>query len=139
MKDVLQALRGQRGWLVRAKGTNLELIRNFNGRPVTLFLNPAGHGKYHLRFPSYIFQSTISHFAPTEDERRFCRNKDLLGAVIKVLKRSELWKHIENQNFMIVNPANSRSDKTKLRTELESLRAYTPRELIREQAKKASR
>jgi len=127
LSEILQILRKERGWLLRVKGSDLEMIRTFNGRPVTLLLESQGGGRYHLVFPSYIFHSTISHFAPSEEEHRFCRNKNLLASVVKVLKRSALWDRLENKDFMVVNTANNRSNKAKLRSELEFLRSYRPR------------
>ena len=128
--NVLKELRKQSGWVVRVRGTTLELVRSFNGRPVTILLTYS-RGKYRIRFPSYIFNSTISHFAPNEPESRFCRNKALLTSVVGVLKRSAVWACIDNKDFMVVNSANKKADKSRLRTELQSLYSYTPREITR--------
>ena len=137
VETVVRELRKQSGWMVRVKGSNLELIRTFSGRPITLLLTSV-RGKFRLKFPTYIFNSRISHFAPSEPENRFCRNKTLLTMAVKMLKRSTVWDCIENKNsFMVINSANIKADKSRLRTELQSLHAYVPREVTRERAQSA--
>lgn len=120
-KRAVEALTNEKHWLVREVSGGIELVRNISGKAVTVTLRSNGHGQYDLVFPSYIFQSTISHFSPSRAEVRFCRNKQLLFSLIKVLKRSAAWKFISNKEFMVVNDQNPKSNKKDLKSQLKNL------------------
>jgi len=120
--DALRSLKSEHYWLVRNIGSDIELVRTIYGRPtVVLLRNIPGSQKYSLEFPSYIFQSTISHFSPATDEIRLCRNKSLLISLIRMLHRTAIWNFIDNQDFMVINDHNPRSNKNKLRRQLNNL------------------
>lgn len=124
----LDALRNERNWIVEERtGGTISMTKAINGRAVHVSLiRQPGKKKYELRFPSYIFQSTISHFGPASDEVRLCRNKHLLFTLIKALKRSAAWPLIDNQNFLVINSANPRSNKAALKKQLEDIVNYEP-------------
>jgi len=123
MKEINELLK-EKYWLVRENSTGIQLVRNINGKPVMVNLRKEpGNKKYHLIFPSYIFQSSISHFSPSENEFRFCRNKKILISLVKILKKSAAWNLINNKDFIAINSANRKSNKDRIRKELEDLYA----------------
>ena len=128
-KEIIQKLKKERFWTVRERGRSLELAKSVNGRMVivALLYQPKTR-KYTLVFPSYVFQSAISHFGPVTEEVRFCRNKSMLFSLIRMLKRSAIWKYLDNQTFLTINVHNSRSDKGDLKQQLKGIYDYKPRE-----------
>lgn len=125
----LDALRNERNWIVEEKaGGDITMTKIINGRAVHVGLHrQPGKKKYELRFPSYVFQSTISHFGPASDEIRLCRNKHLLFTLIRALKRSAAWPLIDNQRFLVINSANPRSNKAVLKKQLDDIVNYDPK------------
>lgn len=118
MKKLAKALHAERFWLVGEKATKIELSRTVGDRVVTVELTPGTvQGKVHLSFPSYLFQSKISHWSPTEDEIRLTRSKSILTSLVKTLRRSIVWDFVENKDFIKVNPY-FRGKKTKIKEEL---------------------
>lgn len=118
LKSLAKTLRNERFWLVGEKATKIELTRTVGDRVVTVELTPGTTaGKVHLSFPSYLFQSRISHWAPKEEEVRLTRNKSILTSLVKTLRRSAAWKVIENKDFVQVNPY-FRGKKVKIKEEL---------------------
>ena len=118
---LVDQLRKEKHWLLeKVSRDEIRLARTINGRPVTIRLLKIGD-KYRVVFPSYIFQSRISHFAPMEEELRNCRNRAILISLIKLLRRSAIWEYVINQDFMTVNRYNEKSNKRKLRKELREL------------------
>jgi len=116
----MKRLHREKYWLPEKAGKDeIRLAREVNGKVVTLRLIRAGKEKYHLVFPSYLFNSKISHFSPADDEYRFCRNKTVLMSLLKMLRRSLLWNYISNRDFLVVNDHNEKSSKSKLRKELQ--------------------
>jgi hypothetical protein len=126
-ESAVSKLRKEKKWLVREVGRDIELIRMLSGKPIVISLRrQTGKKKFQLEFPSYIFHSTISHFSPAVDEVRFCRNKALLKSLVKTLKRSAVWRMVDNQQFMVLNADNPRSDKRSVKKQLKELYDYDP-------------
>ena len=119
---LVDRLRQEEHWLIeKASANEIQLVKSSCGRIVTIRLLRTSRNKYHVVFPSYLFVSRISHFAPTEEEHRNCRNKNILKSLIKMLKRSLVWDYIENQDFLTINDHNEKSNKRELRKELNEL------------------
>jgi len=79
MSSIMERLYKEKYWLPEKSGNDeIRLSREVNGKVVTLRLIRSGKEKYHLVFPSYLFNSKISHFSPADEEYRFCRNKTVL-------------------------------------------------------------
>lgn len=108
--------------LTRKIGQDIEIVKKINGRPITAKLISIG-SKYKLIFPNYIFHSSISHFAPAEDEKRMCRNKKVLISIIETLKKTGMWEYVENKDFLVVNKHNFKSDKNLLKHDLKKLKS----------------
>lgn len=119
MRALAKTLQNERFWLVEEKAKRkIELTRTVGDRVVTVELTPGTTaGKVHLSFPSYLFQSKISHWAPTEEETRLTRNKNVLISLVKTLRRSAVWKFVENKDFIQVNPF-FKGKKAKIKEEL---------------------
>lgn len=124
--EIVKDLKRQKGWFVREQGKDLELIKYMRGRAITVRLKRLENNQFRLIFPSYIFQSPISHWGPETDEVRFCRNKSMLTSLIKALKRSAVWKYIDNQHFLVINKFNAKSDKRVVKKSLLDLYEYEP-------------
>lgn len=119
---IMQLVRKEK-WLARQIGTAIEISRVFLGKPIRVQLIPIGKDKVQVVFPSYLFQSSISFFAPQEPEVRFCRDKRLLRYLIKSLKKSQLWQYVENKDFVIINAVNKNVTNAKLNKEYNALMA----------------
>lgn len=117
---ILSLIRAER-WLARKAGRTIEISRIFCGKPVTVQLILSSNNGIRVVFPSYLFNSSISFFTPTEPETRFCRNKQLLKSLIRALKKSALWKYVENKDFIQINRFNKIASKTKVRKEFDSM------------------
>lgn len=119
MKKLAKTLRNEKFWLVGEKVSKIELTRTVSNRVVTVELTPGiTAGKIHLSFPSYLFQSRISHFAPKGgSETRLTRNKGILSSLVKMLRHSAVWEFVENKDFIEVNPF-FKGKKVKIREEL---------------------
>jgi len=116
---LVERLRQEKYWLLDQVSQNeISLVKSMGGKVITIRLLRTGNNKYKVIFPSYIFHSQISHFAPKEDEHRNCRNKVLLMSLIKVLKRSLIWDYVDNQDFLTINDHNKKANKSKLQKEL---------------------
>jgi len=126
--NLIDRLRQEKYWLLeKASPNEIRLAKSISGRVVTIRLLRTSHNKYRVVFPSYLFVSRISHFAPTEEEHRNCRNKTILTSLVKVLKHSLVWDYVENHDFMTINEHCKKSNKSQLQEELEALLKPIPR------------
>jgi len=117
---VEKLLRDDGGWLVKRVGQELQLIRTFSGKAIVVRLCKAVGG-YEILFPSYLFESKISHYAPVVDEIRFSRNKSIITSLVHYLQRTGIWDNIVNKHFVKINRKNKRSDKDVLTGEIKEL------------------
>ena len=101
----------------------LYLKKLVNGLDISVLLKPTVNtDTYFLSFPTYVFESKVSHFSPGYEENRFCRRKDVLVRVIRIFQRIDIWKCITNKKELLkVNSNNKRSNKKELNAFLKSL------------------
>jgi len=121
--EVIKALRMEKFWSVIPSGNRITLVREFGiqvRKTVSFSLVSKKEGFY-LEHPSYVFVSTISHFKSVQEDVRFSLNKTYLSSTIKMLKRSDVWPHIVNKNFIEVNDNNKKSHKGRVGNELKNL------------------
>ena len=118
---VINRIRKEKGWIVRQKGNTIICDRAYASRNIEFTLSPKGKGLYEIRHPNYLFISTVSHFKSVEDDIRLSLNKVYLRSIIRMLKRAGVWSCIINQNFLEVNDNNRKSNKGKVRRELQDL------------------
>jgi len=121
VSSALDRLKKEKYWLCRASGSKVHLSRMMSGKAINLLLTKNSRGKFNIQFPAYLFTSKISHFGPSQDEYRFCRNKALLFSLMGALKRSAVWNLIDNKDFIVVNNDNPRSDKRSLKKKLRTV------------------
>ena len=119
--SIINRIKKEKGWIVRERGANIVCARAYTARNIEFTLIPAGKGFYNIMHPSYLFISTVSHFKSTQDDIRLSLNKVYLRSVIRMLKRAGIWSAIINQVFLEVNDNNRKSNKGKVRSELNSL------------------
>ena len=123
--NIIKELQKESRWIVRPRSAgNIELIKTCYGKPIFITLRNMNGGKYQLEFPSYIFNSAVSHLKPSIDELRFCRNKVMLLGLIKALKRTRVWELVINKDFVVINDKNKKSDKDQIRAELKKVIKY---------------
>lgn len=67
------------------------------------------------------YMNRVAHFRPVQKDIRLSLNKSYLGSIIYALKRAGVWPYIMNKSFLRVNTENAKSDKGKVRRELEGL------------------
>jgi len=118
---VIKSIKGEKGWLVSEKGGNITCSRSYAAHNIAFSLIAQKHGVYKIQHPSYLFISTISHFLSTENDIRLSLNKVYLKSVVRMLKRTRVWDNITNQDFLVVNHNNRKSNKEKVRAELSGL------------------
>jgi len=111
----------EKGWLVREKGEAIICDRTYTGKNIEFSLASVGNGLYEIRHPNYLFISTVSHFKSIQEDVRLSLNKVYLKSVVRMLKRTEIWPNIINQNFLEVNDNNRKSNKGQVRAELNNL------------------
>lgn len=101
----------------------LEIIREEKRRKISFkfFYNPSDD-TFEMQIPDNEYFSSISHFEYDRAERRHVRDKVVIIMLIKDLKRSGLWEKISNKDLIVVNDRNKKSDKSKLRSLLDSLK-----------------
>jgi hypothetical protein len=122
MNNIVERLKSDKFWLLeKASKDDISLVKSIGGRVVTIRLSRIDKDKYKVIFPSYIFTSKVSHFAPTENEYRNCRNRNIILSLVKLLKRTQIWNNIENKDFFTINEENEKSNKSQLRKELTEL------------------
>lgn len=122
MSEILKAIDKEKKWLKKKRGASIELYRVVNGKPLSVFLHyRESSQKFEISFPNYVFESKVSYFAPKQEERRLCRNKVAIASVIKVLRKSALWRFISNKDFVVVNESNKRVSRTRIRRELDKI------------------
>jgi hypothetical protein len=113
LSDIATVLIADRYFTVNAKSSNQILIsRVVLGRPRTVILTMQD-GDLTIKAPRYKNISTSSFFDFTEDEIRLTRNKDTIGIFVNRLKKTGVWKHIENKNFFFVNNNNRKLNRDK--------------------------
>ena len=126
-KSLQDLMKSRRGWVVCQRGQDIQMVRNLSGRAVIINLRKQkGRKKYILEFPSYIFESKISHWGPSQDEVRMCRNKNMMISLVRALKRTAAWNIIDNQHFLTINTSNPYSNKIEVRKQLKDLYNYDP-------------
>lgn len=119
---IISHLRKDASWLVHEeRHGNIFISKDFNKRPITIKLEKRSNNLYHLVFPSYIYQSAISHYTSSENESRFCRNKTLLFQLIRYLKHTGAWNFIDNINFLKVNTLNKNVEEKELQLALKGI------------------
>ena len=128
-KDRLEAIqKTQRSgyFLVEELNTGgYRLSRSIGGKPIAFILEqPLGHamGGFWIKPPAYIFKSKISFFDFCEDENRWTRNKQIITALLKLLRCSGIWRYIENKTFFEVNKNTTKATQKKAVDELARLR-----------------
>ena len=122
LRDATKRIEEDGRWLISPKvsSESISLFKFFSCKVISVVLRRESEG-YVIKFPDYIFESSISHFAPAEEEKRLCRNKTMITSLIKMLKRVNLWDSVSNKDFLRINKNNKRSSKKDLKKELTSL------------------
>ena len=67
-----------------------------------------------LQAPDTEHRSSVSYFDYSVKERHLTRDKDLLFALIRDLKKVGLWDYVSNKDMIIVNTFNSKTDPDQL-------------------------
>ena len=115
--DSLANVKKEGKYIIQKEGGGFSLSRKYCGKDIEIKLTPLEVVKnrkiYKVIFPTYLFTSRISHFAPVDEEKRLCRNKSLLLSFMKMANRTGLIKFID-RNFITVNEDNKRSNKREL-------------------------
>lgn len=90
---------------------NITRINKYSGTKVSVkLLYDSVDGTFEIQEPFYSFQSKISYFDFKKPEYRLCRNKDFLFRLIKYLKNCDLWGMVSNQDFIIINKKNKKTN-----------------------------
>ena len=111
--------------------TRLEFVKTFGGRKhpkeMRLTFIKAGE-KYRLVPPKYESRCCNSIFDFNAKEgigirMRTTFNRGVLTSIIKSLKQFGIWEFIDNQDFLVPNMFNKKTEKGKVRSDLKELLA----------------
>lgn len=121
--EIITRLESSGRWVTQQAGNAKELVicRSYGGKAIKMTMVRVVDGLWEVRFPSYLFDSRVSHFRSVEPEERFCQNKGLLFSTVRCFKKAGIWEEIANKRFFEVNESNRKSKKSKLRSSLEEL------------------
>jgi hypothetical protein len=95
----------QNQFLVNQQGSDIQICERVSHNPSTITLTPYGNnGKWYIQPPKYRFVSYNSFWDYVSPEDRMTRNKVTLSKFVEKLKKTGVWEHIENQEFIKINP-----------------------------------
>jgi len=116
------ALRVEGSWLVEASSSQVRLTKKYGRKypkVVSFMLERQSTGYYNLQPITYEFQSKVSHFDYTDNEKRWARDKKYFKGIFDLLKATNTLGYIQNANsFIKVNPIHKGSNKEMLKNQL---------------------
>lgn len=100
----------------------VEIIKYHKDREISvkLFYFPMSK-TFEMKPPDQRFYSKNSYYDFNKPERRWLRNRDFIFTLVRDLKSCNLWEYVSNQDTIVVNVFNKRSDPEKLKDILKDL------------------
>jgi len=123
MSKVVKILQEEKFWNVIPSGNEIRLVRQFGfiTPKIIEFSLVSTKTGYEIKHPNYLYTNKISHFKAVQKDTRLSLNKIYLSTIINTLKKTGIWPHIVNRNFITVNTANIKSEKPLVRDQLQTL------------------
>lgn len=120
-RAVIAHLQRDGRWLIDGSPTTITMTKMIGTQVCSVILEKGDSG-YFIKPVTYKFKSVVSHFDYNNlQEERWARNKNAFKALVKALKKAEVWGSIANKDFIQINDNNKKSKKGKLKNELSDL------------------
>lgn len=122
------------GWLCSGNGLNFSKSFGVKKMKIISFSLRWIDSKLYIFPVNYIFNNKISHFVINESYDKLYRefgftgsnyritlNQTYLFSIVNMLKETNLWSIIANQDFLSINNLNKNNDNDKVKTNLKNL------------------